>query len=63
MPKLDLRPLLTTTDLAKRWSMTKESLENWRVKKIGPAYLKIGSKVLYKPEVIEAWEAKNSKLG
>lgn len=52
---------LTPTELAKRWKMSTHTLTNWRVQKVGPAYVKMGSgprgKVLYRLAEIEAYEA------
>lgn len=47
---------LTVVQLAERWHLHKKSLGNWRVKGTGPAFIKIGKKVLYSLAVIEAWE-------
>lgn len=44
--------LITTKELANRWSITPQALVEWRRKKEGPPYLKIGIKkkspVLYR---------------
>lgn len=57
--------MLTPVELAKRWRMDVRTLSNWRFKGKGPAYVKMGegrnTKVLYRLEVIEAYEAKNTK--
>jgi hypothetical protein len=37
--------------------MSTRTLEQWRWKGIGPRYLKIGGRVLYRLEDIEAYEA------
>lgn len=49
---------LSPDDLAKRWQMSKDTLANWRIKKTGPVYTKIGAgrntKVLYRlADIIE----------
>jgi len=47
-----------TIALAKRWGMSKSTLENWRNLGKGPAYRKIGGKVLYMlDDVIEFEQA------
>lgn len=57
--------LLTPVELAQRWRMTVGALSNWRVKGKGPAFIKMGAgrntKVLYRLEDIEAYEARHMK--
>ena len=45
--------------LASRWLMSPRTLEQWRWQGRGPRYLKIGAKVVYRLEDIEAFEAEN----
>lgn len=54
---------LTPDELVNRWHGTigKGTLANWRAKKRGPAYVKIGGRVLYPLEQVEAWELQNLK--
>lgn len=40
--------LLDTEALSKRWHITERTLERWRWMGVGPRYLKIGGKVLYR---------------
>jgi hypothetical protein len=47
---------LNQIDLARRWGLSPRTLERWRWLKQGPAYLKIGGKVCYAVEDIEAYE-------
>ena len=55
--------ILTTEMLAARWGMDPKTLGNWRVKKHGPAYVKLGKgrgcKVIYMLDDVRAWEALN----
>ena len=44
-------------DLAQRWSLSERTLERWRWLGQGPPFLKIGGRVLYRLEDIEAFEA------
>jgi hypothetical protein len=44
--------------LAQRWSISARTLERWRWCGTGPRYLKIGGRVLYRLEDIEAYEAR-----
>ena len=45
--------------LAERWCVSEASLERWRSEGIGPVYLKLHGRVLYRLEDIEAYEAKH----
>ena len=49
--------LLTEQMLAERWHCSASRLQRWRATNTGPAYLKIGGKVLYRQEDIIAYEA------
>lgn len=55
--------LLTTAELSVRWKMNPKSLSNWRVRNVGPSWVKLGngrnSRVLYRLEDIEAFERSN----
>lgn len=44
-------------DLARRWRISERTLERWRWLKLGPRYLKIGGRVVYRLEDVEAYEA------
>lgn len=48
---------LNQIDLSRRWGVSPRTLEQWRWKGIGPPYLKIGGRVLYRLDDIEAYEA------
>lgn len=45
-------------DLAMRWCVSPRTLERWRGNGEGPTFLKLGSRVVYRLEDIEAHEAK-----
>lgn len=47
---------LTTQEVAKRWAMSRRSLEGWRDKGIGPTFHKIGSRVRYHIDDVEEFE-------
>ena len=53
------RPIrhLNQIDLARRWSLSHRTLERWRWQGIGPRYLKIGGRVVYRLVDIEDYEA------
>ena len=44
-------------DLAQRWSLSEHTLERWRWLGQGPRFLKLGGRVAYRLEDIEAFEA------
>ena len=55
---------LNQARLANRWQISPRTLERWRWKGEGPAFVKIGGRVVYRLEEIEAdgswttaWEA------
>jgi len=48
---------LSQSDLADRWTISPRTLERWRWAGCGPRYLKIGGRVVYRLEDIEAYEA------
>ncbi len=43
-------------ELAFRWRISPRTLERWRWSKTGPVYLKIGGRVIYRLEDIQAFE-------
>lgn len=49
---------LTPADVVKRYSgqLSLGTLANWRCQGIGPKYLKLGGKVFYPANELEAWE-------
>ena len=50
---------LNQVELSRRWSLSPRTLERWRWFGEGPAYLKIGGRVVYRLEDVEAYEAEN----
>ncbi len=57
---------LTTAQLAKRWSMSPNTLRNWRQNAKGPRYFKPSGRhgnALYKIDDIEEWERSRTKGG
>jgi predicted site-specific integrase-resolvase len=44
-------------DLAQRWGVSDATLERWRTAGIGPVFLKLHGRVLYRIEDVEAYEA------
>lgn len=52
---------LNQTDLARRWRISPRTLERWRLLQNGPAFLKIGGRVVYRITDIEAYEARQAR--
>jgi hypothetical protein len=50
-------------DLSRRWNISPRTLERWRWLGLGPPYLKIGGRVVYRLEDIEAFEAERTREG
>lgn len=52
--------LITPQQLADRWQMSVGTLTNWRVKKQGPTYVKLGDgkscRIMYRLADIDAFE-------
>lgn len=49
-------PFLTPEILAQRWNITPTTLSQWRWNGRGPLFVKIGRRVLYRLEDVEAFE-------
>ncbi|MCT8159368.1 helix-turn-helix transcriptional regulator [Pseudoruegeria sp. SHC-113] len=47
---------LNQKELARRWTISHRTLERWRWAGEGPAYMKIGGRVVYRLEDIIAFE-------
>ncbi|MDB5412560.1 MAG: hypothetical protein JWR10_895 [Rubritepida sp.] len=54
---------LHQNDLADRWRISERTLERWRWLGIGVAYIKVGGRVVYTLEDVEAYEAQQRMLG
>ena len=52
---------LNQIELSRRWSLSPRTLERWRWLREGPVYLKIGGRVVYRLEDIEAYEAEQRR--
>ena len=52
---------LNQIDLARRWRVSERTLERWRWLREGPQYLKIGGRVVYRLDDIEAFEVARSR--
>lgn len=55
------RPL-TEAELLERWPVSVATLRRWRADKKGPAYIKIGRRILYPLDAIEKYEKENTTV-
>ena len=53
---MQTRTCLNQTELAARWTISARTLERWRWTGDGPAFLKIGGRVVYRLEDVLAYE-------
>ncbi|HMQ94294.1 MAG TPA: helix-turn-helix domain-containing protein [Amaricoccus sp.] len=51
------RPHLVEDELAQRWRLSTRTLQRWRRDSTGPAYLRLGRRIVYRLSDIEAFEA------
>ena len=47
--------LMTEEQVSKLLQVSVASLRRWRLERLGPAFIKVGSLVRYKPEDLELW--------
>jgi hypothetical protein len=53
---------LTTEELAARWHMRPKTLHNWHLLGKGPVPMKVGRRLLYRVDEVEAWERAQEQL-
>jgi hypothetical protein len=51
----------TQAEVARRWRLSPRTLERWRWSGHGPAFLKLGGRVAYRLEDIEAFETAQTR--
>ena len=52
--------LMTETELAKRLNVSLASVRRWRLERRGPAFVKVGALVRYRPEDLDTWAERAS---
>ncbi len=52
----DITNTIEVEELAKRWGVTKKTIDNRRYRNLGPNYFKIGGKILYDLEDVQKIE-------
>jgi predicted DNA-binding transcriptional regulator AlpA len=50
-----MQTLITDEQLEAMYGIKRKTLANWRVKGLGPSFVKIGAAVRYRPEDVQAW--------
>lgn len=58
-----MQQLLDQISLSRRWKLSPRTLERWRWLELGPPFLKVGGRVLYRLDDIEAFEASCRRNG
>ena len=53
---------LNQVDLARRWNLSPRTLERWRWLRQGPPFLKLGGRICYRVDDVEAFEADQLQL-
>ena len=53
---------LTTTELADRLKVAQSTLWQWNLRSYGPPAVRMGGKLRYRVEAVEAWEAEQESL-
>ena len=48
---------LSQRQLTERWCLSEATLERWRTEGIGPVFLKLQGRVMYRLEDVESYEA------
>jgi hypothetical protein len=48
-------------ELAERWGVSQRTLERWRWLGFGPRYIKVGGRVVYRVDEIEAFEERQTR--
>ena len=54
---------LNSVELSRRWNLSPRTLERWRWQGVGPQYLKIRGRVVYRLDDIQAFEAEQVRTG
>lgn len=54
---------LTEMDLARRWRVSPRTLQAWRWKGVGPVYLRVCGRIIYRVQDIIEYETNNLRQG
>lgn len=53
--------LLTIDQLAQRLGVSRRAVDSWRAKGTGPDFIRVGNRVLYRIEAVDAWLLSNER--
>ena len=56
------RRVLHELELAERWGIAVTTLQKWRQRSVGPAFLKLSARVVYPLESVEEFERDNLRI-
>ncbi len=54
---------LNKYELAKRWNLVPRTVDRWRAEGIGPRFMKLGGRILYRLEDVIAYEKDHIRDG
>jgi hypothetical protein len=57
---LPTSPLLNAVQAAHYLQVTERALEDWRFRRVGPAYVRVGRQVRYDIRALDAWLLANT---
>jgi len=53
---MEVDKLFSVEEVAERWNITVQTLQNWRTRNIGPAYIKFSGKICYRADAVHEYE-------
>ena len=59
----NLNSRLSPQELAAHWGISEKTLERWRHQGIGPIYIRLPGKIVYRVEDVEAYERGAARQG
>lgn len=54
------KSFIKSAELARRLNRARNTIEHWRQRGYGPAYVRVAQAILYDEAVVEAWIAENT---
>jgi hypothetical protein len=61
-PRTEGTPFLIPAEAAELLRLDERTLANWRCSRRGPAFMKLGGRVVYSEQALLAWAAAQSRL-
>lgn len=56
------RQAINEVELANRWGLSPKTLQRWRVAGVGPQFMRLGGRVLYRVADIEEYEERSLRV-